>query len=100
MTFGVMLFQVMMVRGKKEKRYTSARVYIVLKAAIVRPSIEYASAVWDPFNKNQIFQLDSVQRRAARFASNNFQDREPGAVTSIHLHIQWMVLLVLCMQLL
>jgi hypothetical protein len=34
MTFGGMLFQVMMVRGKKEKRYTSARVYIVLKAAI------------------------------------------------------------------
>ena len=29
-----MLFQVMMVRGKKEKRYTSARIYIVLKAAI------------------------------------------------------------------
>jgi hypothetical protein len=36
---------------------------------LVRPSIEYASAVWDPFNKNQISQLDSVQRRAARFAS-------------------------------
>ena len=35
---------------------------------LVRPSIEYASAVWDPLNKNQIFQLDSVQRRAARFA--------------------------------
>jgi hypothetical protein len=44
---------------------------------LVRPSIEYASAVWDPFNKNQISQLDSVQRRAARFVSNNFQDREP-----------------------
>jgi hypothetical protein len=24
----------------------------------VRPSIECASAVWDPFNKNQISQLD------------------------------------------
>ena len=50
---------------------------------LVRPSIEYASAVWDPFSKNQISQLDSVQRRAARFVSNNFQDREPGAATSI-----------------
>ena len=29
-----MLFQVMMVRGKKEKRYTSARLYVVLKATI------------------------------------------------------------------
>jgi hypothetical protein len=37
-----------------------------VKAAVyttlVRPSIEHASTVWDPFNKNQIFQLDSVQR--------------------------------------
>ena len=53
---------------------------------LVRPSIEYASAV---FNKNQISQLDSVQRRAARFVSNNFQDREPGAVTSIISNLKW-----------
>ena len=42
----------------------------VVKAAayttLVRPSIEYASTVWDPFNKNQISQLNSAQRRAAR----------------------------------
>ena len=56
---------------------------------LVRPSIEYASAVWEPFNKNQIFQLDSVQRRDARFASNNFQDREQGAVTSIISNLKW-----------
>ena len=51
-----------------------------------RPSIEYASAVWDPFNKNQISQLDSVQLRAARFVSNNSQDREPRADT---VHLKW-----------
>ena len=39
--------------------------------------------------KNQISQLDSVQRRAARFVSNNFQDREPGAVTSIISNLKW-----------
>ena len=37
-TSGGMLFQVMVVRGKKENRYTSARVYIVLKAAIPQSS--------------------------------------------------------------
>jgi hypothetical protein len=36
-------------------------------------------------------QLDSVQRRAARFVSNNFQDREPGAVTSIIMLFQVMM---------
>jgi hypothetical protein len=30
-----------------------------------------------------------VQRRAARFVSNNFQDREPGAVTSIISNLKW-----------
>ena len=62
-----------------------AAAYITL----VRPSIEYASAIWDTFNKNKTSQLDSVQRRAARFVSNNFQDREPGAVTSIISHLKW-----------
>ena len=53
---------------------------------LVRPSIEYASAVWDPFNKNEISQLDSVQLRVARFVSNNSQDREPRADT---VHLKW-----------
>ena len=52
----------------------------------MRPSIEYASAVWDPFNKNEISQLDSVQLRAARFVSNNSQDRESRADT---VHLKW-----------
>jgi hypothetical protein len=60
-----------------------------LNNSIQRVSIEYASSVWDPFNKNQISQLDSVQRRAARFVSNNFQDREPGVVTSIISNLKW-----------
>jgi hypothetical protein len=36
----------------------------VVKAAayttLVRPSIEYASTVWDPYTKNQTMQLDSI----------------------------------------
>ena len=42
-TSGGMLFQVMMVRGKKEKRYTSARVlwYLVLSAATSSSTIRW-----------------------------------------------------------
>ena len=29
---------------------------------LVKPSIEYASAVWDPFSKNQISQLDCTTK--------------------------------------
>jgi hypothetical protein len=56
---------------------------------LVRPSIEYTSAVWDLLSKKQISQLDSAQRRAARFASNNFQDREPGGVTYMISNLKW-----------
>ena len=50
---------------------------------LVRPSIEYASSVWDLYTRNNIQQLEAIQRRAARFVYNNFYDREPGVVTSM-----------------
>ena len=56
---------------------------------LVRPSIEYASSVWDPYTRNNIHQLEAIQRRAARFVYNNFYDREPGVVTSMISRLQW-----------
>jgi hypothetical protein len=32
--------------------------------AIVRPTLEYAASIWDPYNTGQINQLEKVQRRA------------------------------------
>ena len=65
----------------------------VVKAAayttLVRPSAEYASAVWDPNTKNQTMQLNSIQRRAARFVNNNFYDREPGSVKAMISDLGW-----------
>ena len=34
---------------------------------IVRPNLEYATAVWDPYRQEQIDSIEAVQRRAARF---------------------------------
>ena len=39
---------------------------------IVRPIVEYASSVWAPHTHTNINQLESIQRRAARFCYNNF----------------------------
>jgi hypothetical protein len=39
----------------KEKAYVS----------LVRPTLKYASSVWDPYQQNDIHQLEMVQRRAA-----------------------------------
>ena len=58
----------------------------VVKAAA---SIEYVSAIWDPYAKNQTMQLDAIQRRAARFVNNNFYDREPGSVKAMISDLSW-----------
>ena len=55
---------------------------------LVRPSIEYASSVWDLYTRNNIQQLEAIQRRAARFVYKNFYDREPGIVTSMVSRLQ------------
>jgi hypothetical protein len=50
---------------------------------MVQPTLEYASAAWDPYASDQINKFDKVQRRAARFVSNNYRDKTPGCVTAM-----------------
>ena len=38
--------------------------------ALVRPILEYAATVWDPYTENEISSAEKVQRRAARWVSN------------------------------
>ena len=38
--------------------------------SLVRPLVEYASPVWDPYNQNNIQKLEMVQRRGARYVNN------------------------------
>jgi hypothetical protein len=51
--------------------------------SMVRPTMEYASSVWDPTNRKKIGNLEKVQKRAARFVFNNYTDRTPGCVTKM-----------------
>ena len=41
----------------------------------VRPSLEYASTVWDPHTQANINKVESIQRRVARFVTNNYDPR-------------------------
>ena len=38
--------------------------------SLVRPLVEYASPVWDPYNQNNIQKIEMVQRRGARYVNN------------------------------
>ena len=56
---------------------------------MVRPVLEYASSVWDPHQKEDIDRLEKVQKRAARYACNNYFERTPGTITSMLQQLKW-----------
>ena len=58
--------------------------------SLVRPQLEYASAVWDPNHKKRISQIEQVQRRAARWTVSNFEQR--ASVTQIFQNLGWRTL--------
>ena len=39
---------------------------------LVRPQVEYGSAVWSPYTKENKDKIEMVQRRAARWVSNDY----------------------------
>ena len=55
--------------------------------ALVRPKLEYSSAAWSPHVTGQINSLESVQRQAARFVTNNYE--RTASVTEMLRDLQW-----------
>ena len=51
--------------------------------------LEYSAAVWDPHLQKEKTQLETIQRRAARFATNNYHERTTGCVNSMLQDLQW-----------
>jgi hypothetical protein len=57
----------------------------------VRPIVEYASTVWDPYRAYQQHQVEMVQRRAARFVCNRY--RRTSSVGNMLGGLHWQPLL-------
>ena len=56
---------------------------------LIRPTLENASAVWDPFRTTDINRLEQVQRSSARFVHWNYWDRTPGCVSHMVRELGW-----------
>ena len=57
---------------------------------LVRPQVEYASSVWDPYHKYQVHSIEMVQRRAARWVLNRYHNTS--SVTDMLQHLGWQTL--------
>ena len=55
--------------------------------SLVRPQVEYASAVWSPYTKENINKIEKVQRRAARWVSNDYSSYS--SVTDMLSNLGW-----------
>ena len=60
--------------------------------SLVRPSLEYCSVVWDPYTQELSSKLEAVQRRAARFVLNNYE--QLSSVTSMLQELDWQTLTI------
>ena len=56
---------------------------------MVRPILEYASPIWDPYLQANIKALEQVQRRAARYVFKYFSTRTPGCVAKMLEDLEW-----------
>lgn len=72
--------------GFLKHRLANAPSSLKLKAykTMVRPSLEYASVVWDPHTKSNIQKIEKIQRLAARFIYSRYRRRDsPSAMLQL-----------------
>ena len=55
--------------------------------SLVRQQVEYASAVWSPYTKENIKNNENVQRRAARSVTNDYSSYS--SVTDMLSNLKW-----------
>ena len=55
--------------------------------SLVRPSLEYACSVWNPYTKENITQLEQVQCKTARYVTN--RSHNTSSVNNMIEHLNW-----------
>ena len=75
---------------KRNIKTKSPQIREMAYQSLVRPQLEYASAVWDPHTKDKAHKVEMVQRRAARWTLNDYA--RTTSVTSLQSQLNWQTL--------
>jgi hypothetical protein len=72
---------------RRNLKIPSIRIKEQAYQTLVRPLVEYASTVWNPYTKTEINKIEAVQRRAARYVVSNQRNRSLKLQMYIHVHV-------------
>ena len=72
---------------RRNLKVNNIRLKEIACKAMVRPTLEYACTVWDPYKEGQIRKIENVQRRSARFVLNQY--KQTTSVTNLLSHLGW-----------
>ncbi|XP_072018350.1 uncharacterized protein [Amphiura filiformis] len=67
--------------------HSSRRIKEATYTTYVRPTAEYAAAIWDPHTQRNIKKVEQVQRNGARYVTNTYDRRS--SVTPLLSELQW-----------
>ena len=73
---------------RRNLRVSSPKLKTLAYFSLVRPLVEYAAPAWDPHTDRNINKLQKVQRRAARFVCNRYNNNT-SSVSDMIKHLQW-----------
>jgi hypothetical protein len=72
---------------RRNVRVSSQHIKTQAYFTLVRPLLEYASPVWDPYTQQNINKIEMVQRRAARYVCNRYHNTS--SVTNMLKGLGW-----------
>ena len=72
---------------RRNLKISSSQLKDTAYKALVRPILEYACTVWDPYKTSSEQRLEAVQRRAARYVTGRYHNTS--SVSNLLNHLSW-----------